>query len=260
VLAVAMAVSRLGTSSVKAGELGSMGTKGEENNVRNQLNRRRVQSVRLSNSVEAGSIRQQLRAIEERTQRSQTGFKADPDHVVPYDNHPWDIVTDRRLQEDGSQSAGTSTFQNMRIKFETQALDDMRDSSNGAKIDFVKNEILPRAAAFWSQALAVVPVSGNLQISTGELDNREYCGDYEFSRVPSEHITTGVEGADLILYVSGTPSSRFCSYQTLVSATKFSELKKRPLSCCQQTCNDLTPMFSVFRHLPFSLHERLWLL
>jgi Leishmanolysin len=218
-LAVAMVVSRLGACSVKAGDLGSIGTKSEEK-VRNQLARRRVQSVRLSNSAEAVAIRQELRAIEERAQRSQTGFKVDPDHMVPYDDHPWDIVRDRSLQEDESQSAGTSSFQSMRIKFETQALDDMRDSSNGAKIDFVKNEILPRAAAFWSKALAVVPVSGNLRISTGELDNREYCGDYEFTRVPSEHISTGVEGTDLILYVSGTPSSRFCSYQTLVSASK----------------------------------------
>jgi Leishmanolysin len=135
----------------------------------------------------------------------------------------------------------------------------MRDSSNGGKIDFVKNEILPRAAAFWSQALAVVPVSGNLRISTGELDNREYCGDFEFSRVPAEHISTGVEGADLILYVSGTPSSRFCSYQTLVSATKATKLNstlRLVAVCfrCQQLFNDLTPSFQ------FPVPERLWLL
>ena len=180
---------------------------------------RRIQSIRHSKSPEARSILRELREIEERTQRSQTGFNADPNHAVPYENHPWE--QDRNLQQNegsqGEQVAGAN-FKPMRIRFETKALDDMRDSNNAAKIDFIKNEILPRTASFWSQALAVVPVSGNLRISTGELDNREYCGDYEFTRVPSEHISQGVEGADLILYVSGTPSSRFCSYQTLAVA------------------------------------------
>jgi hypothetical protein len=83
-LAVAIVLSRLETSSVKAGELGSTGTRS-----------RRVQSIRLSNAAEAIAIRQELRAIEERPQRSRTGFKADPDHRVPYDSHPWDVVRDR---------------------------------------------------------------------------------------------------------------------------------------------------------------------
>jgi Leishmanolysin len=172
---------------------------------------RRVLSVRHSDHHDAIRIRRELREVEEKSQRSQTGFNADPDFFVPYENHPWD-AKNRDLQE-GTETG--SSFKPMRIRFETKALDDMRDASNAAKIDFIKNEILPRTAAFWSQALSVVPVNGNLRISAGELDNREYCGDYEFTRVPSEHISQGVEGTDLILYVSGTPSSRFCSYQTL---------------------------------------------
>lgn len=50
------------------------------------------------------------------------------------------------------------------------------------------------------------------------IDSREFCGDYQFSRVPSEDISVGVEDADLVLYVSGTPSSRFCSFETLAVA------------------------------------------
>jgi len=178
--------------------------------------RRRTKTFRRSNSPEAAAIRLQLREIEENLERSQTGFPADPNHKVPYENHPWDTKDGkRRLQEPGT----TDLFKPMRIRFETKALDDMRDSSNAAKIDFIKNEILPRTASFWSQALSVVPVSGALKISTGELSgDRSHCGDELFTRVPTEHITQGLDGADLILYVSGTPSSRFCSFQTLAVA------------------------------------------
>ena len=201
--------------------------------------RRQLQSVRFSDSPEAIAIRATLREIEERQQRSQTGFHADPDHRIPYENHPFDHHRAKisnnhhnNNQDSASDAAASShhhhhrnvqevtgdNFKPMRIRFETGALDSLRDDTNFQKIDFVKNEILPRTASFWSQALSVVPVAGNLFISTGELDNREYCGDYEFTRVPSEHISDGLEDADLVLYVSGTPSSRFCSFQTLAVA------------------------------------------
>lgn len=75
-----------------------------------------------------------------------------------------------------------------------------------------------RTANYWSQALSVVPVSGNLKISAGELENREFCGDSEFTKVPTEHISTGLPDVDLVLYVSGTPSSRFCRGSTLAVA------------------------------------------
>ena len=66
--------------------------------------------------------------------------------------------------------------------------------------------------------MSAVPVNGNLIISAAELENREYCGDSEFTKVPTDHISTGIADADLILYVSGTPSSRFCSGTTLAVA------------------------------------------
>ena len=55
-------------------------------------------------------------------------------------------------------------------------------------------------------------------MSSGELENREFCGDSEFTKVPFEHISTGLADVDLILYVSGTPSSRFCRGTTLAVA------------------------------------------
>ena len=63
-----------------------------------------------------------------------------------------------------------------------------------------------------------MPVSGNLKISSGELENREFCGDSEFTKVPFEHISSGIPDVDLVLYVSGTPSSRFCRGTTLAVA------------------------------------------
>lgn len=90
------------------------------------------------------------------------------------------------------------------------------DNSN--QIDFIENEILPRMEDFWTMALSVVPISGNLVISAAELDNRAYCGDSEFTEVNPQHISQGVSGCDLMLYVSGTPSTRYCDTSTLAVA------------------------------------------
>jgi hypothetical protein len=148
-------------------------------------------------------------------ERSRTGVNGDPNHIVPYENHPYDKTTNRRQLQNTNT---TDKFQPMRIVFETKALDNIRDSSNAAKIDWFKSVVLPRTAEFWSKTLSVVPVSGNLRISSAELDNRQYCGDSEFTEVPDEHISTGVKNADLILYVSGSDSSVFCPRRTLAVA------------------------------------------
>lgn len=164
-----------------------------------------------------GPVRKAVREVEERVERSSTGFNGDPGHKVPYENHPFDKENGRNLQ-DTTTATAEDLYQNLRITFITTALDNERTSDNAAKIDFIKNEILPRTSEFWSLALAVVPVSGYLKVSASELDNRKYCGDSEFTEVPSEHISTGITDTDLILYVSGTASTRFCSGSTLAVA------------------------------------------
>jgi Leishmanolysin len=78
--------------------------------------------------------------------------------------------------------------------------------------------ILPKTAAFWQEALAVVPVSDRLLISTAELDQRQYCGDSEFTLVPNDYLQYGMENTDLILFVSGSASERFCQSRTLAVA------------------------------------------
>ena len=94
----------------------------------------------------------------------------------------------------------------------------MRNSENAAKIDWYVNQILPATAKFWSQALSVIPVNGRLRISSAELDGFTYCGDSEFTAVPNEHKSDGLANADLVLYVSGSPSTRFCPDRTLAVA------------------------------------------
>ena len=64
----------------------------------------------------------------------------------------------------------------------------------------------------------MVPFEGNLLVSMAELQGRLYCGDTKFAKVPASHISTGVANADLVLCVSGTPSTRFCGPSTLAVA------------------------------------------
>lgn len=190
-------------------------------------------------------IRRRMEELENSTPYFQTGIRGDPDFTLEYKNHPFDLMRkerergfkeggktnnnnnnnsgeqeERTLQDESENSPPPEQdpFKPIRIHFDTSALDDERTTSNGAKIDFVKNIILPRMEDFWSSALSVVPVEGNLLVSTADLQGRVYCGDTEFAKVPSSHISTGVAGADLVLYVSGAPSTRFCGPSTLAVA------------------------------------------
>ena len=167
------------------------------------------------------TARRHIAMIEERMPRYRTGL-GDPDHIVPYENHPYD-KTRRQLQsnetDDTAATLSTdSIFEPIRIQFFTYALEEIRNSTNSAKIDWVISEVLPRATKFWSEALSVVPVSGNLQISSSELEGGLYCGDTAFTAVPEDHISTGVSGADLLLYVSASNDPRFCPERTLAVA------------------------------------------
>jgi len=186
-------------------------------------------------------IRRRMEELENSLPYFQTGIRGDPDHKLTYKNHPFDKLRRqretkagrgetnheerdaRRLQDEaeGEPAANDDSddpFRPIRIHFDNSALDSERTNSNTRQIEFVKNVILPRMADYWSSALMVVPVEGNLLVSTAELQGRAYCGDTEFSRVPAAHISTGVPDADLVLYVSGAPSARFCGPSTLAVA------------------------------------------
>jgi leishmanolysin len=172
--------------------------------------------IRRLYGEENALVRKAISELEERMERYQTGFNVDPNHRVDYKHHPYDPEVRRRLQN--NNATADSLFKPIRIKFETKALDDIRDSSNAAKIDWYKTQILPATARFWASALSVVPVNGNLRISSGELDSFAYCGDPSFTLVPNEHKSDGISDADLVLYVSGSADARFCPERTLAVA------------------------------------------
>ena len=190
---------------------------------------------------DGASTRRRVEELENTLQYYQTGIRGDPTHKLDYGpNHPFDIKRKQRelqlkienneqltqdeerfLQEGTNteqQDGDTNPFKPIRIHFDTSALDSQLSESNSNQINFVKNTILPRMANYWTEALSVVPVQGNLLVSTAELQGRLYCGDTEFSKVPAEDIANGVPDADLVLYVSGAPSARFCGPSTLAVA------------------------------------------
>ena len=132
---------------------------------------KRQSVIRRLYGSENGEVRKHVRLLEEKSERSRTGFLGDPYHEVPYENHPYQASYDhrrqRRLQDtefvesieegvintgtidDTSNTATTTTtdanpYRPMRITFETQALDDTRNAQNAAKIDFIKTQILPK--------------------------------------------------------------------------------------------------------------------
>jgi hypothetical protein len=139
------------------------------------------------------------------------GLKEHP-HQVPYQNHPYDSSSGYRRRE--LQPTNDTTFQPLRIQFYTDADPAaISDEATSAKMTWLFETGLPRVAQVWSDALSVVPVFGNLMMSASEAVNDEqYCGNTDFMpEVPVEHITEGVPDTDLMVYVSATTNSPFCS-------------------------------------------------
>ncbi|KAL7567748.1 hypothetical protein ACA910_012080 [Epithemia clementina (nom. ined.)] len=179
----------------------------------------RIPLVRRLYGEENAEVRKNMAALEESMYRFRTGLAPDPDHVVPYDYHPYNKMNDktphrRRLNEEEP----TDLFRHIRIHFETAALDAIKTSDNQAKIEWFENVVLPKTRDFWQNALSVVPVSGYLKISSYDLNQGAYCGDQEFTKVGNEYINTGLPDTDLILFVSGSASTQFCAAQTLAVA------------------------------------------
>jgi len=227
---------------------------------------------RLMNRVygaENEHVRRNLKIISNASHRSQTGL-VDPKRfdLVKYENHPMQDWADnhRRLvekhggdlakaHEEGSaqrklqsktRSLQDSSWAPMRIYYETTALWDQDDGTNTIKLQFVEDTVLPKAAAFWSKTLSVVPVGGNIMINPDDLASSMYCGDSEFSLVPSSHMSTGVPDTDLVLYVSATPSTRFCGPSTLAVAVACNfDGYDRPVAGAVNICLDQVRKFVI---------------
>jgi hypothetical protein len=138
----------------------------QQHNEKKQQQYKRQSVIRRLYGPENGDVRKHVRLLEEKSQRSQTGFLGDPNHYVEYKNHPYDknspnyVGRQRRLQDTTTGTTNTECdysdmtsgcggqltedpYRPLRIKFHTQALDDTRTAENAAKIDFIENKILP---------------------------------------------------------------------------------------------------------------------
>eukprot|EP00591_Stephanopyxis_turris_P008665 CAMPEP_0195522186 /NCGR_PEP_ID=MMETSP0794_2-20130614/20090_1 /TAXON_ID=515487 /ORGANISM="Stephanopyxis turris, Strain CCMP 815" /LENGTH=769 /DNA_ID=CAMNT_0040651879 /DNA_START=228 /DNA_END=2533 /DNA_ORIENTATION=+ len=71
---------------------------------------------------------------------------------------------------------------------------------NQARIRYIMEQVLPKMKSVWTNALQVVPVSGNLKI------DREWC---PYGTSQSEVFNSGLENADLIVFV--TANSHVCA-------------------------------------------------
>lgn len=160
------------------------------------------------------AIHNEIFKIETSSYRGKTGLPPNPKHKVNYLNHPYG----NEKEEGRRLDADSTLYRPMRVRYFTDAMLQHKTASNAEQINFVENVILPYAAEFWSKALSVVPVEGKLKMDSYDLSNRMFCGDSEFSEVPQSHIEEGVEDADLVWYVSATPSTRFCGSSTLAVA------------------------------------------
>jgi leishmanolysin len=76
------------------------------------------------------------------------------------------------------------------------------DVLTDAKKSYIMDKLMPAAVAFYTSALNVVRVSGNLVVS-----GTATCGSAPGTPVPSDHRSTGVADADFIAYVTAVPKA-----------------------------------------------------
>lgn len=135
-----------------------------------------------------------------------------PDFSPPQVTRPTVNYGGRHPFEEEYVSNG-NCYAPLRIAIATHHLTDLSASSSPktkTRIQTLMNEILPNMATIWSEALSVVPVSGNL------FHNQTSCGG---ATVPETFRTDGVPDADLILYVVGQLSGKGgCKGTTLAYA------------------------------------------
>ncbi|RNE96240.1 leishmanolysin, partial [Trypanosoma rangeli] len=74
------------------------------------------------------------------------------------------------------------------------------DPLTEAKDDIVLKQLLPAAIKLHAERLSVVPVEGPIRMLY------DVIGACSSLTIPSRHRTTGVSGADLILYVNALPT------------------------------------------------------
>jgi hypothetical protein len=77
--------------------------------------------------------------------------------------------------------------------------DNSRKELVATKKTWLNTKLVPAAIAWYSTWLKVIPVVGNIKIKNEDLTNPKYCNTV---KLPLSHQTTGVAGADYILYLT----------------------------------------------------------
>jgi hypothetical protein len=128
-------------------------------------------------------------------------FEKEIERAFPFKEVDYGDV--RNLQE------GESEFQPIRIRFDTRLLEERRSESESKSkaIDHIVDDILPAAAAKWSQHLAVRPVQGSINLKPGD------CGLESWSQ---RLVEVNYTNADLVIVVAGDDFE--CSERTLAFA------------------------------------------
>ena len=101
--------------------------------------------------------------------------------------------------------ANASAFDTLRIRFITEPLQSRLGQSSDTDIQIraILSEVLPAVQATWTSRLDVVQVQGNIPIR-----NEDCFGAFE-GFLPSSLLESGVEEADLVVFVGGFDSMRF---------------------------------------------------
>ena len=82
------------------------------------------------------------------------------------------------------------------------------EEEENVQIQVLINEILPQSAEFWSKAIGVIPVQGNLRINApakeGDFQSPKAQTVYSNCPMVEEHSETGVPDTDIIIYLYAT--------------------------------------------------------
>ena len=153
---------------------------------------------------------------------------------VQYRNHPFDPKTRSLLSEVPDR------FLYQPIRFRWHVTESLKNSTDESNVQWLWNEVLPKAAEFWSKTLSIIPVEGNLILSEAHLRRRRYCGWVENEPVPKEHLTVGVPDTDLLVYVTAAETK--CADNVLAFAQNCNyDAYDRPIAGVVALCLDEIP-------------------
>lgn len=148
--------------------------------------------------------------------------------------------------QDASSTSGSYGFEDQQIKrplriryllSELYTVDEAADDASKENVQLLSTLLetsFHRSAIFWSQALSLTPVIGNIipTVST--------CGS---ATIPASHREVGVENADIVVYITG--DNRYCGGAILHSAICDFDQNMRPLVTNINICTKNLPTMTL---------------